>query len=66
MAANVAALSNDVDLFQVHGPHVIWTVRGNLLDSIVPSHVLGKALGQSTTVRKVTTVRKLAAKFCSA
>jgi hypothetical protein len=54
-----------VDRFQVHGPHVIWTVRGTLLDSTVPSHVLGKAIGQSTTVRNVTTVRKLAAKFCS-
>jgi uncharacterized protein (DUF1697 family) len=63
--ASITALTNDVDRFQVHGSHAIWTIRGTLLDSTVPSAVVGKALGLSTTVRNVTTVRKLAAKFCS-
>lgn len=52
------------DDFAVHGCEVYWYVPGNLSESPPFSAAfLEKTLGQPATMRSITTVRKLAAKY---
>jgi uncharacterized protein (DUF1697 family) len=53
-------LATSRDAFDVHGKEVFWLVRGKLLDSQVKGSEMNRAIGMSTTVRNITTVRKLA------
>jgi uncharacterized protein (DUF1697 family) len=55
------ALSNEQDRFAVHGTELHWLVHGKLLDSNVKPAVMARALGQPSTTRNVTSLRKLAA-----
>ena len=59
----VAALTSDIDDFHLHGRELYWRCAGRFSDSVVSGPRLEKALGQPTTMRKVTTVEKLANKF---
>ena len=58
----VEARSNDVDRFVVDGRELYWRVHGRLMDSTVGAEGHGKELGP-VTVRNVSTVKKLAAKY---
>jgi uncharacterized protein (DUF1697 family) len=61
-AAAVAALGNEVDQFHVVGRELHWICRTRISESKVTGPRLAKALGGPTTIRNITTVRKLAAK----
>jgi len=58
----VAAMSTDFDHLHVHGREIYWRIAGRFSDSKVTGAKVEKALGQPTTIRKVTTVEKLAKK----
>ena len=59
----VAALASDADDFHVHDRELYWRVHVSFSQSKVTGARLEKALGQPTTLRKHTTVEKLAAKL---
>ena len=59
----VAALSSDIDDLHIHGRELYWRCRGRFSYSVVSGNKLEKALGQPTTIRKTTTVEKLAKKY---
>jgi uncharacterized protein (DUF1697 family) len=59
----VAALSNDDDVFELHGRDLYWLRHGLFSEATVSLAALNKALGTPTTIRNITTVRKLAAKY---
>lgn len=61
--AAVAGLSNDYDTLLVEGREVFWHTRGGISDSLVKPGVFNRALGQPSTFRNVTTVRRLADKL---
>ena len=56
----VEALATDMDELVVRGRELHWHVRGRTMDSLVKPKALGDALGGPTTVRSITTVRKIA------
>jgi uncharacterized protein (DUF1697 family) len=55
------ALANARDAFEFHGRELHWLVHGKLMDSGVKPAALAKALGQPSTNRNVTSLRKLVA-----
>ena len=55
------ALANPRDRFELHGRELHWLVHGKLMDSGVKPAALAKALGQPSTTRNVTSLRKLVA-----
>jgi uncharacterized protein (DUF1697 family) len=57
----VHALRTDSDELEVHGREVWWLCRGRQSDSTLSNAVFEKTLKQRSTVRNITTVRKLAA-----
>jgi uncharacterized protein (DUF1697 family) len=57
------ALGNERDEFVIHGQEVYWFTRGRFSESKVTGKHLERALGQATTLRNITSVRKLVAKF---
>ena len=57
------ALQTDIDDLQINGREVYWRCRTRVSDSKVSGAALEKALKQPATVRNITTVRKLAAKY---
>lgn len=59
----VAALSTTTDDLHLHGRELYWRRHGVFSDSQISGAQLEKALGQPTTLRKVTTVEKLAKKY---
>jgi len=60
-----AALPLDDDGLVIHRREVYWLRRGSMSDSAV-AVPLGKVVGNGGTMRNVTTVRKLAAKYGAA
>ncbi len=60
--SRLRALGNDVDSFLVEGREVYWRCRKTIGQSEVSGAVIEKALGQSVTFRKFTTVEKLASR----
>ena len=58
----VMGYRSDNDDFHVRGRELYWLVRPNVLGSKVSGALLEKALGP-TTLRNVTTVRRLAARY---
>jgi uncharacterized protein (DUF1697 family) len=54
---------NDVDDFHVHEREVYWLARRQMQASTFSGAFLEKTLGLPATLRNVTTVRKLAAKY---
>ncbi|MFN8484516.1 MAG: DUF1697 domain-containing protein [Anaerolineae bacterium] len=59
----VLGLRSAVDDFHVHGRELYWLSQTGMGRAQVSGATLEKALGMPTTLRNVTTVRKLAAKY---
>jgi uncharacterized protein (DUF1697 family) len=59
----VAALCAPTDDFAIHERELYWLCRTRISDSRVSGALLEKTLGLPATMRNVTTVRKLAAKY---
>jgi uncharacterized protein (DUF1697 family) len=59
----VAALRTPTDDFHIHARELYWICRTRLSESRVSGALLEKTLGLPATMRNVTTVRKLAAKY---
>ena len=58
------ALRTETDEFHVHGCEFYWLCRSRLSDSpLFSGTLLGKTVGAPSTMRNITTVRKLAAKY---
>ncbi len=60
------ALQTPLDEFQVNGRELYWLCRTSISQSAVSGAQIERALGVPTTLRNVTTVRKLAAKHAVA
>lgn len=60
---SVAALGTDVDDLCVHGREVYWRRHTGMPDSKVKPKQLERALGGPSTMRNVTTIRKLVEKY---
>ena len=61
--AKLMAFRTDVDDFHVRGREVYWLCRTRLSDSTFSGALLEKTLKMPATMRNLTTVRKLAAKY---
>jgi uncharacterized protein (DUF1697 family) len=59
----IFALRGEKDDFQIADRELYWLIRGKMTDSALKGPELGKALGTSTTIRNVNTVRRLVAKY---
>jgi uncharacterized protein (DUF1697 family) len=57
------ALSNGVDDFHIHQRELYWLARQGMGRSTIAGGQVEKALGLPGTMRNITTVRKLAAKY---
>lgn len=60
---NLLAHQTEVDRFHIHERQVYWLCRTKLGASTFTGAQLEKSLGMPATLRNVTTVRKLAAKY---
>lgn len=60
---SIAACRTAVDEFHVHKRELYWLCRKKLSESLVSGPALAKALGMPTTMRNVTTIRRLTAKY---
>ncbi|MDQ3930105.1 MAG: DUF1697 domain-containing protein [Chloroflexota bacterium] len=60
---DLMAFRTDIDDFHVHGREVYWLCRTSLSQSTFSGARLEKTLGMPATLRNVTTVQKLAAKY---
>ncbi len=58
------SLANKVDDFHVNGREVYWLFRKKFSESEVSPALLAKTLGMPLTLRNITTVRRLATKYC--
>ena len=56
------AFRTEFDEFRTHGIEYYWLSRGKISESKVSLDLLAKAIGQPSTSRNITTVRKLAQK----
>ena len=61
----LAALRTETDEFYVHARELYWLRRGGLSESTISGALLERTLGGPMTMRNVTTVRKLAAKYAA-
>jgi uncharacterized protein (DUF1697 family) len=61
--ANLRALATKVDDFHLDGREVYWLCRKSFSQSEISGALLAKTLGMPATLRNVTTVKKLAAKY---
>ena len=59
----VMSLANKDHDFHLSSREVYWLSRVSFRDSTISGTVLAKSLGQPTTLRSVTTVKKLATKY---
>lgn len=57
------ALRTDIDDFHLHGRELYWLCRQKQSGSKISNAVLEKALGQRSTLRGASTVKKMAAKY---
>ena len=67
-AASVRALracANEVDDFRVAGREVYWLCRKSFSQSLFSGAKLERVLGSATTLRNITTVRRIAEKLSS-
>ena len=62
-ARKVVSFSTDFDVYEVRNREIYWLARPRPSGSAFSGPSLEKALGAPATVRNVTTVRKLAAKY---
>jgi uncharacterized protein (DUF1697 family) len=59
----LAALRTPLDEFHVHRRELFWLCRTTISQSKVSGAQIERSLGMPTTLRNVTTVRKLAARY---
>lgn len=59
----VLRLATPLDEFHIHERELYWWCRRKFSDSGVSGAQLARALGMQTTVRNVTTVQRIAAKY---
>jgi uncharacterized protein (DUF1697 family) len=59
----VLGLATPLDEFHIHTRELYWWCRRKFSDSGVSGAQLARALGMQTTVRNVTTVQRIAAKY---
>jgi uncharacterized protein (DUF1697 family) len=57
------ALRTDIDDFHIHGREIYWLCRQRQSGSKVSNAVLENALGQKSTLRGATTIKRMAAKY---
>lgn len=62
-AKKLLKFGTDIDQFHVHQRQAYWLCRTKISDSDFSGALLEKTLGTPATMRNVTTVRKLAAKY---
>jgi len=60
---SITGLKSDMDEFQVHGKEVYWLCMKKQSESKFSNAVLEKTIGQSSTMRGLNTIRKMAEKF---
>lgn len=61
--AKLMTYASEIDDFHIHQREVYWKCRKTMSQTKFSGTQLEKALGMPTTLRNVTTVRKLAAKY---
>ena len=61
--ASLMTCCTEIDDFHVHGREAYWLCRTRTSDSKITGPRLERAIGGPSTVRNVTTVRKLAEKY---
>lgn len=54
---------DDLNDFHLHGRELYWLCRGKISDSAVSGAMLDRTLKMPATMRNITTVKKLAAKY---
>jgi uncharacterized protein (DUF1697 family) len=59
----LTALTSEIDRFQVHERQVYWLCQKKQSESTFSNAVLEKALGQSSTLRGISTLQKLLEKY---
>ncbi len=57
------ALKNPIDHFHIHQREIYWLFRGPLGESKITGAMLERTIGGRATVRNITTVTKMAAKY---
>ena len=62
-ARKIVALRTAVDEFHVHKRELYWGCRTRFSESAVSGNLLERTIAMPMTVRNVTTIRRLAAKF---
>lgn len=60
---SILRFRSETDDFHLHGRELYWLCRTSFRDSAFSGALLEKAAGMPATIRNVTTVRKLAAKY---
>lgn len=55
---------NEIDRFHVHGREIYWMCAKKQSDSKFSNAVLERAIGARSTLRGVSTIRKMAEKYC--
>ena len=59
----VLELKTDIDTFHVHGREIYWLCRKKQSESTFSNAVLEKALGEPSTIRGASTIKRLVEKF---
>jgi uncharacterized protein (DUF1697 family) len=59
------AFRTEIDDFHSHGREVYWLCRTRMSDSTFSGALLEKTIGMPATMRNVTTIKKLAAKYAA-
>jgi uncharacterized protein (DUF1697 family) len=59
----VVDLRTEVDDFHIHGREIYWRCRTRISQTLVTGPKLARALGMPTTMRNITTVNRLVAKY---
>jgi uncharacterized protein (DUF1697 family) len=62
-AVRLRALETEIDAFHLHGRELYWRCRTSIGASLVNGAQLERALGCPGTMRNITTVRRLAARY---
>jgi uncharacterized protein (DUF1697 family) len=62
---DLAAFESDIDSLHVHGREVYWLCRTRMGESAFSGARLERVLRMPTTMRNVTTVRRIAAKYAT-
>jgi uncharacterized protein (DUF1697 family) len=62
-ARKMLTFCTEMDDFRVHGRELYWLCRGKITDSLVSWPRVAKEVPMTLTMRNITTIRKLSAKY---